>query len=138
MSQSTEQNVLRVLVVDDNKLVCDALKIMLDSADGMQYAGSLPSADELHETVLKEEPDVVVLDLDMPGRDPIDVVRSLADHRPSTRIIIYTGHVRQRLVDRVFDAGAWGFVGKCETTDAVIDAIRRVAAGEVVIAPGTR
>jgi two-component system response regulator DesR len=138
MPNPTEQDALRVLVVDDNKLVCGALKIMLELADGLEYAGSLPSADDLHDKVLQDEPDIVVLDLDMPGRDPIDVVRSLAGDRPATRIIIYTGHVRQRLVDRVFAAGAWGFVGKCETPDALIDAIRRVAAGEVVIAPGSR
>lgn len=136
MSQATAQNRLRVLVVDDNKLVCDALKLMLDAAGDLEYAGSLPSADDLHRAALEKSPDIVVLDLDMPGRDPIEVVRLLADDRPATRVIIYTGHVRQRLVDRVFEAGAWGFVGKTETTDALIAAIRRVAEGEVVIAPG--
>ncbi len=138
MSKPTEQRSLRVLVVDDNRLVCDALRLMINIMEDAEFLGSLPSADELYDTVLDRQPDVVILDLDMPGADPIEVVRALSDVQPSTRIIIYTGHVRQALIDRVFDAGAWGFVGKCEPTETVIDAIRRVAEGEVIVAPGSQ
>ena len=55
--------------------------------------------------------EIVVLDLDMPGKDPVEVIRLLADQQHSTRVLVYTGHTRQKIIDRVFDAGASYFHG---------------------------
>lgn len=130
-----EKPTIQVLIVDDNGIVRNALQGLLEAYDGFTCVGSLPSADDLIETCCSLTPDVVVLDLDMPGADPIKIMRQMREERPDVRTIIYTGYLDNELIDVVFDAGAWGFVAKSEDTQTILNAIRRVKAGEVVIAP---
>jgi DNA-binding NarL/FixJ family response regulator len=86
----------------------------------------------LIDAVERERPDVL-LDLDMPGFEPFDAIRELARRCRWSRLIVYTGHTRDDLFDRAFDAGARGYVGKDVEPGDVIRAVREVAAGRVVL-----
>ena len=129
---------IRVLCVDDNFLVVEAVRHKLASVGGFDWAGSLSRADRLVETASETNADVVVLDIDMPGRDPFDAMLELARTNPNARVLMLTGHVRRELVDRAFESGAWGYVSKSLGSDEIVSAIRRVQSGEVVVSDDVR
>jgi DNA-binding NarL/FixJ family response regulator len=125
------------MCVDDNAAVCDAVRITVSHSEGMSFVGSLASAEGLGEASQGRCPDIILMDLDMPGPEPFEAMRELRERCPQTRVIVYTGHIRSDLIDRAFDAGAWGYVGKDEPLESMIRAIREVAAGRVAFhSPG--
>jgi two-component system, NarL family, response regulator DesR len=126
---------LKVLCVDDNRFVGDAVRLKLDMASGMEWAGYLPNANRLIEAVNTHAPDVVLLDVDMPGRDPFDALEELSRRNPNVRVLMLTAHVRRDLIDRAIEAGAWGYLAKSEIGESLAEAIRQVAHGEFVMTP---
>lgn len=128
---------IKVLCVDDNFLVSEGIRLKLRMEGGFEWLGQLNSADRLIAEVKERRPDVVLLDLDMPGKDAFTALRELHDEKLETRVIIISGFVRSDLVDRAVEAGAWGYVSKGDSTDAVVNAIRQVMKGQFALAPNT-
>ena len=129
---------IRVLCVDDNFLVSEGIKIRLNLAGGFEWVGQLPDADRLIEQVQQSRPDIVLLDLDMPGKDAFTAMRELADVEPDVRTIVISGHVRSELVDKAVEAGAWGYISKSEGPETIVAAIRQVVNGEFVVGPDVK
>lgn len=129
---------IRILRVDDNPLVAEAIALQLRGDPDLTLVGVLRSAETLVEEARRVCPDVVVLDIDMPGMDPFEAVRRLASERPAARVLMFSGLVRPDLIDRAFDAGAWGYIAKSEPGDAILRAIRAVAAGQVAMGRDVR
>lgn len=128
------KNPIKVLCVDDNYLVSEGIRLKLELEGGFQWMGQLPSADALTAEVHRLQPDVVLLDLDMPGKDVFVAMEELRPPQSDVRVIIISGHVRSELVDRAVEAGAWGYVSKSESTDAIVAAIRNVMNGQFAMA----
>jgi len=126
---------MSVLGVDDNAAIIDALRIKLARAGGFAWQGALSCADDLVETAIRLCPVLVLLDLDMPGKDPFAVLAELVEKCPDTKVVIFSGHVRSDLVHRAIDAGAWGYVSKNDGADDLISALRRIAVGELALSP---
>jgi DNA-binding NarL/FixJ family response regulator len=80
---------------------------------------------------------VVLLDLDMPGPNPIEVLRELTVQSPDVRVIVLSGHVRRELIDRAIEAGAYGYLSKNDDGGVLVDSIRAVARGEFVLGQGS-
>lgn len=131
-------NRISVLCVDDNEDVARALRRQLNPNVGFDWRGWLPSAEHLVDTVTRECPAVVLLDIDMPGPDPFTAMAELLSRCPATRVIVFSGHLRRDLIDRALDSGAWAYVFKNDGEIALVDAIRRVNAGEFVLSPEAR
>jgi two-component system, NarL family, response regulator DesR len=129
---------ISVLCVDDNEQVAIALRMKFGSIGGFEWRGWLSAADSLVPTVLRDKPGIVLLDIDMPGRDPFDALAELTNRCPRTRVVIFSGHVRRDLVDRALDAGAWGYVSKNDGEESLVHAVRQVAAGELTLSPEAR
>ncbi|HZW09096.1 MAG TPA: response regulator transcription factor [Phycisphaerales bacterium] len=127
-------NSIAILCVDDNLLVLEALAMRLGREPGIRCVGTLLNAGTLEDEAARLSPDVVVIDLDMPGRCPLQAVCALAHSRPETRAVFFTGHVSRELVDRAIEAGAWGYICKEDGEGALIDAVKRVREGEIVFA----
>jgi CheY-like chemotaxis protein len=127
-----------VLCVDDNVQVAEALQVSLFLAGGFIWKGWLPSADGLVETVERERPDILILDVDMPGRHPFDALRELVERCPDVRTVMFSGHVRRELIEQAFDAGAWGYVSKSDGEQSLLRAVRQIAAGELALSPEAR
>jgi len=125
---------IKVLCVDDNSLLGEALEINLDLAGGFKWLGRLDNADDLVKVARVKSPDVVLLDIDMPGRDPIEALEELREAVPKARVLMLSGLVRNDLIERSIDAGAWGYLSKNDAI-GVIAAIERVAHGEFVMGP---
>ncbi len=129
------QKQVGVLCVDDNPLVGEALGITLRHEPDMQWLGQRFTADNLLMAINELQPAVVLLDLDMPGRNPFDALAEVLEEHPDLRVIVLTGHVRREYVDRAFEAGAWGYLSKGEGATRIVSSIRRVLAEEIVMSP---
>lgn len=129
------QHPIKVLCVDDNELIADAIKRRLDREPDFEWLGWLPRASDLPGKAAACSPDVVVLDVDIPGDDTFRSVRDLAGACPTARVLMLSGHASREYVDRAVTAGAWGYLLKSEDTEAIIDAMRRVAQGVFVLRP---
>lgn len=124
-----------ILCVEDNTEVAQTLRMKFDAIEGFDWRGWLPNADELISTAKRLSPRVVVLDLDMPGKNPLEALAELRTACPDTRVVVFTGHVGRDLVDRALDAGAWGYVSKNDGEDALVHAVRQVHSGELGLSP---
>jgi DNA-binding NarL/FixJ family response regulator len=126
---------ISVIVVDDNADFVSMLATLIDGESDMVCAGTLASADTLLETVVEIKPDVVLLDLTMPGRKPLDAVAEASQRVPDSRIIVLSGYDDQATVDRAVDQGAWGFVSKHGDVPDILRSIRAVAAAQMYLKP---
>ena len=129
---------IRVLCVDDNPAVVDALRILLSRASHYIWAGWLSSGDRLVTTARVRLPHIVLLDVDMPGRDPFEAIRELSDECPEIRVIILSGHAHRDLINRAIQAGAWGYVAKSDGEGATLEALEEVSSGEFAMSPEVR
>lgn len=125
-----------VFCVDDNQMLAEAIQRRLALESDFRWSGWAGGFDTAVQAVLAAEPDVVLLDIDMPagggGGDSFDLVQRLGEVAPSARVVMFSGHVRGEYIDKAVDSGAWGYLSKNESLEEVLDAIRRVAAGEFV------
>jgi two-component system response regulator DesR len=124
--------VIRVMCVEDHPRVVAAIQKLLDMQPGIEVVSVLPRADGMLDAVKRDEPDVVILDLTMVGRDPLDTLAELSRAVPDIRVIIYSGSSDPQLISRAIDAGAWGYVCKGDDPKRIVDAIRAVARGEML------
>jgi len=122
-----------VLLVDDEPRLVQAWIKLFASEPEFDLVATLDTADGLVEKVNEFDPRIVVLDLGLPGIDPLEVLRSLSESRPDVRIVVHSGQSDGRIREAAFDAGAWGFVDKLAPPEEVFSVLRRVAAGEVVL-----
>lgn len=134
----TGQGTISVLCVDDNLHVADALRLKLERAGGFEWMGWLPSADALLSTVRKVNPRVLILDIDMPGRNPFEALAELVEQYPDIRTVMFSGHVHFELINQALEAGAWGYVSKNDGEDALIQALRGVAGDELALSHEVR
>ena len=131
----TDQQV-RIMLVDDHTIVRSALKAMLQRvARDITVIGEAASGPEAVATALRLMPDVVVMDLDMPGGDGATATRELAKAAPTIGVLILTMHTERELLLPLLNAGAHGYLGKDAAERDLVDAIRVVAGGDVYVRP---
>lgn len=126
---------IRILCVDDNRLMAEALERRFTLESRVKWAGWVEDSSTLPAVLADNRPDVIMLDIDMPGRDSFDVLKDLVEGSPDIKVIMFSGHVRAEYIDRAVDAGAWGYLSKNDSMDDVMAAILRAAAGEFVLSP---
>jgi two-component system response regulator NreC len=121
---------IRVLIVDDHAVLRAGLKLMLDREEDILCVGEAGTAEEGLRAVLRLEPSVVVMDLQMPGMGGIAGVGRLREQFPEVRVLVLSMHDEADEVRRAFEAGADGYVLKTAADEELVRAIRAVAAGE--------
>ncbi len=127
---------IRVLCVDDNDLVAEGIRIKLDiERGGFEWIGQLRDANHLVQEAFRTKPNVILLDIDMPGKDAFEALHEVSELFPNVRVLMLSGHVRRELIERAIEAGAWGYISKHEGADLIIDAIERVTNGEFALGP---
>jgi len=120
----------RVLLVDDHPVVRRGLAAMLTAQPDLEVVGECADGLDALEKVAELEPDLVVLDLMLPGLSGHEVARRIASERPAVRVLVLTLHAHEGHLARVLSSGAHGLVQKDAHPDALLRAIRKVLAGE--------
>lgn len=119
---------ISVVLADDHTLVRDMLQDHL-SREGMTIAGLASSGSRAIELTAATQPDVVVLDIDMPGISAFEVAREVREVSPSTRVIFLSGFIHDKYIDQALGVEASGYLTKSEPPEAIVEAIRKVHRG---------
>ena len=120
---------IRIIIADDHAIVRQGLRQMLAGTTDMELVGEAKDAAELLELFRKQSCDVVVLDVSMPGRNGLEVLKELKSEHPHLAILMLTMHSQDQYAVRALQAGAAGYLTKDSAPAELITAIRRVAAG---------
>ena len=126
---------LTVLIVDDHPVVRQGLRVLLEVHDGIEVAGEAADGEAALTLAATLSPDVILLDLKLPGLDGIGVLAGLRSRGVSSRVLVLTSANDPAQVSRAVQAGASGFLYKDVDPDALIRAIRAVNDGNLLLAP---
>jgi two-component system invasion response regulator UvrY len=130
VQKSIKSNMIKVLLVDDHELVRTGIKRLLDDTSGIKVVGEAESGEEACDEVKKTSPDVVLMDVSMPGIGGLEATRKLLQIDPGVKIIVVTIHAEEPFPTRLLEAGAVGYLTKdCGITE-IVNAIRTVNEGE--------
>jgi DNA-binding NarL/FixJ family response regulator len=127
--------VIRVVIADDHSVVRAGLEQLLDNAADLELAGTAATGAEAVEVALAQRPDVILMDLSMPGMDGIAATRQLADAAPDVRVVVLTSFVDRARILAALDAGAIGYLLKDAEPDELYRGIRAAARGDSPLAP---
>jgi DNA-binding NarL/FixJ family response regulator len=126
---------IRLLLADDHAVVRDGLCRLLDGAEDLEVVGAAVDGEDAVRMADEVEPDVVLMDLEMPRLDGIEATRRLAATRPNTRVVVLTSFSdRERILDAL-DAGAVGYLLKDAEPEELVRGIHAAARGESPLAP---
>jgi two-component system response regulator DesR len=126
---------IRILIAEDQGMMRSALATLLDLEDDLTVVATVARGDEVVERVRDSAPDVVLLDIELPGRSGLDLVPSVIAARPDCRVIMVTTFARPGYLRRALESGARAFLVKDDPVEDLAAAIRRVLAGELVVNP---
>jgi DNA-binding NarL/FixJ family response regulator len=126
---------IRVLIADDEELVRTGLRLILSTEADLEVVGEAADGPQALALVESHRPDVVMLDIRMPGLDGIEVARRLAESRSPARVVVLTTFDNDDYVYGALRAGANGFLLKDAPATQLVAAIRAAAAGDAVLAP---
>lgn len=122
---------IEVLIADDHAIIRDGLKKILGDTDDMVVAGEATNGMQALEKVRERNWDLVVLDLSMPGRSGIELIKLIKSEKPKCPILIFSMHPEEQYAVRALRAGASGYLSKEGDSDLILPALRKVAAGGV-------
>lgn len=128
---------IRVLLADDHTIVRAGLKEILDGTGDIRVVAEAASGNETLARVRDTELDVVVLDLSMPGRSGIELIKQIRSERSKLRVLVLSMHSEAQYAVRALKAGASGYLTKEGAADQLVAAIRRIAAGGAFVSPET-
>ncbi len=126
---------LRILVADDHPVVREGLRLILESADGLEVVGDACDGAEAVRLAGELEPDVILMDLRMPGVGGLEAIEQIRAHRANAAIVVLTTFDEDDLMIRALRAGARGYLLKDATRDSLLDAVRTAARGDTVLGP---
>jgi DNA-binding NarL/FixJ family response regulator len=119
---------IRVAIADDHRIVREGLRQLLDTEDDIEIVAEAVNGHEALARARDTEVDVLVLDLSMPGRTGLDLIKQIKSERPKIRIVVLTMHAEHQYAVRAIKAGASGYLTKDSASSQLVDAIRKVAA----------
>lgn len=126
---------IRVLIADDHPLFRDGLRVLLEATVDTALVGEAASGDEVVELAVTLQPDVVLMDVQMPGLNGIDATRRIVATSPSIAVLVVTMYEDDASVFAAMQAGARGYLLKGAGREQMLGAIRAVARGEAIFGP---
>ncbi len=124
-----------VLVADDHAIIRDGLKKILADTPDLVVAGEASNGHAVIEQVKRRDWDLLILDLSMPGRHGLELIKLLKTERPQLPILIFSMHQEEQFAVRALRAGASGYLSKEGDSDLILPAMRKVAGGGTYISP---
>ncbi|MDF1605789.1 response regulator transcription factor [Nocardioides sp. YIM 152315] len=126
---------IRVLLAEDQTMMRGALAVLLELEDDIEVVAQVADGSAIVPTALATDPDVALLDIELPHLSGLDAAVQLRDELPTCRVVIVTTFGRPGYLQRAMSAGAAGFLVKDGPIEGLADAIRRTVAGETVVDP---
>jgi two-component system, NarL family, response regulator NreC len=120
---------LRILIADDHTVVRFGLKTILSNHEGWQVIGEAKSGAEALALTVQLQPDIVILDINMPGMSGLDALKAIRERMPATRAVVLTLHHSAELVREIKRVGGKGYVTKSDCDRDLVEAVSAVAAG---------
>jgi DNA-binding NarL/FixJ family response regulator len=121
-----------VVIIEDHLALRKGLELLLRKTE-FRVVGTADDAEQGERLIADEKPDVVILDIGLPGRSGIDLTRALLASHPDVGVLLYTGLGDKETLVRALDSGARGFALKAGSTEELLTALRAVAAGETYV-----
>lgn len=125
----------RIMLVDDHAIVRAGFRRLLEQQPNYHVVAEAGDAEAAYALFVEHEPDVVVLDLSMPGVSGLDLVRRMTARQPSARILVFSMHEDASLAERAVQLGARGYVTKSSAPEALAAAVADMMAGRVAFSP---
>lgn len=126
---------IKVLIADDHPIVRQGLRQILSEESDMAVAGEATNSIEVLELVNHKDCDIVVLDITMPGKSGLDVLKELKLRRPRLPVIILSVYPEERYAVRALKAGAMGYMTKESAPEELVRAIRKIVSGGIYVSP---
>jgi DNA-binding NarL/FixJ family response regulator len=126
---------IKILVVDDHAIVREGLKQILGDEEDMAVPSEAGTGGEAMNRIRERHFDVVLLDISMPGRSGLEVLKDIRTEKPKLPVLILSIHPEEQYAVRALRAGAAGYMNKASAPAELIDAVRRVAAGGKYVSP---
>lgn len=130
----TLDGVIRVMVVDDHDMIRRGLEAMLHVYPDLAHVGSASSGDQVVALCQQTHPDVILMDLVMPGMSGVEATRAVRAARQEAKVLVLTNYDEANLVQAALEAGACGYLLKNISVEELAEAIRKAHAGQVVLA----
>lgn len=126
---------IRIAVADDHAIVREGFKQILSDCPDIQVAGEAKNGKDMLELLRRDSFDAVVLDISLPDRSGLDVLKEIRKTHPSLPVLILTMHAEEQYALRVFKAGASGYLTKESAPEQLVNAVQKVASGGKYISP---
>jgi DNA-binding NarL/FixJ family response regulator len=114
---------VRILIADDHEVVRCGVKALLGSRPGWEVVGEAANGREALEKAKELKPDVIILDITMPELNGVEATRKIVNAVPGTEVLILTMHESEKLIRRLLEAGARGYVSKSDIARSLVDAV---------------
>lgn len=124
---------IEVLVADDHAIIRDGLKKIIADTDDLVVAGEASNGNAVLEKIRERDWGLLILDLSMPGRNGLELIKLIRTERPKLPVLIFSMHQEEQYAVRAIHAGASGYLSKEGDSELILPAIRKVAAGGVFI-----
>ncbi len=132
---SAKSEIIKVLLADDHPVVRRGLQFCLAKEHRLKVVGEATSGEEAVEKALKLQPDVVLMDISMPGMNGLDATERLRQQAPAVKVLVLSVHNNRDYIFRIIQAGAHGYVSKEASTDELLRAIDSVQSGKTFFSP---
>jgi DNA-binding NarL/FixJ family response regulator len=126
---------IKVMIVDDHNLVREGLKAVFSQGDEIEVVGEAGSGEQAIEMVDQVKPDVILMDISMPGMNGIQATKAIRDKHPDSKIVILTMLDQEGYVYEAIKAGATGYMLKSTSSDELVNAIQTVNEGKALLHP---
>jgi DNA-binding NarL/FixJ family response regulator len=128
---------ISILLVDDHGVVRNGIRLMLGTAQDMEVAGEAATAQDALRFVNEHDVDVVLVDINLPDKSGLDLIKRLRTLKPKIAAVVLTAYPEETYALRAFKYGAAGYLNKSSSTDVIIAAVRKAAAGGKYLTPET-
>jgi DNA-binding NarL/FixJ family response regulator len=128
---------MKVLIADDQVLIREGLRQILLRMPEVETVDEAANGQDVMKKVNKKKYDIIILDISMPGRSGLEILKDLKQKKPNSVVLILSIHPEENYAVRVLKAGAAGYINKSSASDELVQAIRTVVAGGKYITPKT-
>lgn len=124
---------IRILLADDHEVVRAGYRRLLENTQDIEVIAEVASGEDAYSRYCELHPDVVVMDLTMPGMSGLEASRRILAHDDSAKILVFSVHENEVMLNRALDLGVFGYISKRSASQVMIEAVRQAAAGEVYV-----